>query len=75
MTAVCFFVQVVPVCSIVDNIDVDVVTGDLWVTGHGDADLLIKYLKSRYTSISPSQVNHVTSVISLIGVTRVTVFF
>ena len=32
-------------------------TGHLWVAGHVDADMLIKYSTPPYTSISPSQVN------------------
>ena len=43
-------------CSLVDNIDVDIATGDLWIAGFPDMDMLLKYIASPYTSISPSQV-------------------
>ena len=46
-------------CSLVDNIDVDVATGDLWIAGHADGDLLAKHITPPHTAISPSQVYHV----------------
>ena len=50
-------------CSLVDNIDVDVATGDLWIGSHPDVDKLLKYTIPPYTSISPSQVLHVCLVV------------
>ncbi|KAK2181929.1 hypothetical protein NP493_376g03018 [Ridgeia piscesae] len=50
--------QRVPLCSLVDNIDVDIATGDVWVTGHADLQLNQKYMIPPHTSISPSQVNN-----------------
>ena len=49
--------QIVPMCSLVDNIDVDIATGHVWVTGHADLQLNQKYMIPPHTSISPSQVN------------------
>ena len=46
-------------CSLVDNIDVDVATGDLWIAGHPDVDILGKHATPPHTTISPSQVYHV----------------
>ncbi|KAK2181928.1 hypothetical protein NP493_376g03003 [Ridgeia piscesae] len=53
--------QAVPVCSLVDNIDVDMETGDVWVTGHGDMHKLMKYVRPPHTSMSPSQVFRLTT--------------
>ena len=50
--------QIVPLCSLVDNIDVDIATGDVWVTGHADLQLNQKYMIPPHTSISPSQVTN-----------------
>ena len=53
-------------CSLVDNIDVEVATGDLWIGGHPDVDMVLKHIIPPYTSISPSQVQHVYLVVHLI---------
>ncbi|KAI0212399.1 Serum paraoxonase/arylesterase 1 [Lamellibrachia satsuma] len=52
--------QVVRLGTLVDNIDVDVVTGHLWVAGHPDLQLLLNHLKPPHTAISPSQVLRLT---------------
>ena len=49
-------IQVVPLGSFVDNIDVDVVTGHLWVAAFPDAQLLVNHLPWPHTPFAPSQV-------------------
>ena len=47
----------VPVCSVLNHITVDLATGDLWLAGHADFKKLIKYhTKPSHTTLSPSQV-------------------
>ncbi|KAI0212398.1 Serum paraoxonase/arylesterase 1 [Lamellibrachia satsuma] len=52
--------QVVPLGTHVDNIDVDVVTGDLWVAAHPDIQLLVNHIPWPHTSFAPSQVLRLT---------------
>ncbi|KAI0234528.1 hypothetical protein LSAT2_015197 [Lamellibrachia satsuma] len=49
-------IQVVPLGTFVDNIDVDVVTGHLWVAGHPDDQLLVNHMPWPHTPFAPSQV-------------------
>ena len=43
--------------SVLNHINVDPATGDLWVAGHGDVKMLLKYhTKPSHTARSPSQV-------------------
>ncbi|KAI0212648.1 Serum paraoxonase/arylesterase 1 [Lamellibrachia satsuma] len=46
--------QVVPLEILVDNIDVDVVTGHLWVAGHTDGQALLNHMPPPHKAISPS---------------------
>ena len=52
-------IQVVPLGMFVDYVNVDVVTGHLWVAGHPDVQLLLKYKAWPHTAISPSQVQRI----------------
>ncbi|KAI0240456.1 Serum paraoxonase/arylesterase 1 [Lamellibrachia satsuma] len=52
--------QVVPLGTNLDNIDVDVVTGHLWVAGHPDAQLLVNHIPWPHTPFAPSQVLRLT---------------
>ncbi|KAI0234526.1 Serum paraoxonase/arylesterase 1 [Lamellibrachia satsuma] len=52
--------QVVPLGTHVDNIDVDVVTGHLWVAAHPDAQLLVNHLPWPNNPFAPSQVLRLT---------------
>ncbi|KAI0238044.1 hypothetical protein LSAT2_011326 [Lamellibrachia satsuma] len=52
--------RVVPLEIFVDNIDVDVVTGHLWVAGNTDANMALNYLTPPHTARSPSQVLRLT---------------
>ena len=49
-------IQVVPLGTFIDNIDVDVVTGHLWVAGYPDALKVLKYMMRPHTTRAPSQV-------------------
>ena len=42
--------------TFVDNVDVDVATGHLWVAGHTDGNMVLNYLTPPHTARSPSQV-------------------
>ena len=42
---------------LVELIDVDVATGDVWLAGHGDAYLAMKHFFPPHASTSPSQVS------------------
>ncbi|KAI0243089.1 Serum paraoxonase/arylesterase 1 [Lamellibrachia satsuma] len=46
--------QVVPLEILVDNIDVDVVTGHLWVAGRTDGQALLNHMQPPHKAISPS---------------------
>ncbi|KAI0215524.1 Serum paraoxonase/arylesterase 1 [Lamellibrachia satsuma] len=48
--------QVVPLGTFVDNIDVDVVTGNVLVTGYPDAVMMLDYMLPPHTAIAPSKV-------------------
>ncbi|KAI0218190.1 Serum paraoxonase/arylesterase 1 [Lamellibrachia satsuma] len=52
--------QEVPLGMFVDYVDVDVVTGHLWVAGHPDDQMLMKYFAWPHTAISPTQVLRLT---------------
>ena len=51
--------------SLVELIDVDVATGDLWVAGHGDDYLTLKESIPPHTTTSPSRVNIVSTHVSV----------
>ncbi|KAI0232254.1 hypothetical protein LSAT2_017405 [Lamellibrachia satsuma] len=52
--------QVVPLGAAVGNINVDVVSGHLWVTVHRDVQSVLKHLQPPHTALSPSQVLRLT---------------
>ncbi|KAI0238046.1 Serum paraoxonase/arylesterase 1 [Lamellibrachia satsuma] len=52
--------QVVPLGTNLDNINVDAVTGNLWVAAHPDAQLLINHMPWPHTPFAPSQVLRLT---------------
>ncbi|KAI0220637.1 Serum paraoxonase/arylesterase 1 [Lamellibrachia satsuma] len=52
--------QVVQLPIFVEYVDVDVVTGNLWVAGHTDAQLAMKHDTWPHTALSPSQVLRLT---------------
>ncbi|KAI0229005.1 Serum paraoxonase/arylesterase 1 [Lamellibrachia satsuma] len=52
--------QVVPLRTFVDNIDVDVVSGHLWVAGFPDDQLLVSHMPWPHTVFAPSQVLRLT---------------
>ncbi|KAI0226972.1 Serum paraoxonase/arylesterase 1 [Lamellibrachia satsuma] len=52
--------QVIPLGTHVGNINVDVVSGHLWVTGIPDSEALFKHAQPPHTAISPSQVLRLT---------------
>ncbi|KAI0228700.1 Serum paraoxonase/arylesterase 1 [Lamellibrachia satsuma] len=52
--------QVVPLGAAVGNINVDVVSGHLWVTVFQDVQSLLKHMQPPHTALSPSQVLRLT---------------
>ncbi|KAI0214309.1 Serum paraoxonase/arylesterase 2 [Lamellibrachia satsuma] len=52
--------QVVPLGTFAGKINVDVVSGHLWMTGHPDGQSLVNHLKPPHTVRTPSQVLRLT---------------
>ena len=49
-------IQVVPLGTLAANINVDLVSGHLWVAGNPDGKSLLKHAEPPHTAITPSQV-------------------